>query len=162
MVKEQFGQKHLIISSHLDKQWKVQPVTVSSDVRKLRKLHNSIESHCRRLKAIGIHEAAYGRAFGASHLLISSFSHSHMQCNVGKVSGKTTLILDSHVIQISPSISSSFSIRSKLSLFRSLRISAYSFRITIHGGIWPQLLCFVFITFLTQHLGRNRLMVTST
>ena len=60
MLKERFGQNQLIISSHIDKQWKIQPVTVSSDVRKLRKLYDGIETHCRWLKEIGVHEAAYG------------------------------------------------------------------------------------------------------
>ena len=59
ILKKRFGNKQQIINRHMDILLNVSPVT-NQDTRKLRELYDTLESHIRSLKSLGIPSNSYG------------------------------------------------------------------------------------------------------
>ena len=59
ILKKRFGNKQQIINRHMDILLNVSPVT-NQDTRKLRELYDTLESHVRSLKSLGIPSNSYG------------------------------------------------------------------------------------------------------
>ena len=59
ILKKRFGNKQQIINRHMDILLNVSPVT-NQNTRKLRELYDTLESHVRSLKSLGIPSNSYG------------------------------------------------------------------------------------------------------
>ena len=59
ILKKRFGNKLQIINRHMDILVNVSPV-INEDTRKLRKLYDTLESHVRSLKSLGLPSDSYG------------------------------------------------------------------------------------------------------
>ena len=60
LLKNRFGNKQVIISSHMDGLLKLTPLGNTSDVRKLRQTYDEIEAHVRGLQALEVPTESYG------------------------------------------------------------------------------------------------------
>ena len=60
LLKQRFGQKQVIINSHMDHLLNLTPVTDSRDLWKLRKLYDTIEQDVRGLESLGVPVTSYG------------------------------------------------------------------------------------------------------
>ena len=60
MISERFGNKQVVISSHMDSLLKLERVTSDRDIVKVRMVFDKIESHVRSLQAMGITAEMYG------------------------------------------------------------------------------------------------------
>ena len=60
ILKERFGNPQILISAHMDALIKVEKVNSKSDVKRLRKLYNKIESCIRNLSALKLNVSTYG------------------------------------------------------------------------------------------------------
>ena len=71
ILKERFGKKSLVISSHMEALMKVTTLTDDDNTRKIRRVYDKIECHIRSLQALGLDSANYGCVLGPvilSHL----------------------------------------------------------------------------------------------
>ena len=59
ILKKRFGNKQQIINRHMDILVNVSPV-INEDTRKLRELYDTLESHIRSLKSLGLPSGSYG------------------------------------------------------------------------------------------------------
>lgn len=59
ILKKRFGNKQQIINRHMDILVNVSPV-INEDTRKLRELYDTLESHVRSLKSLGLPSGSYG------------------------------------------------------------------------------------------------------
>ena len=66
MLEKRFGNKQQIVSKHMDVLLNVEPVTSSYNLRGLRQLYDTVESHVRGLQSLGVSSDSYGS-------LLSSF-----------------------------------------------------------------------------------------
>ena len=60
ILKERFGNKQLIISSHMEALLKLKPVTALSDIKGMRAVLDKVEIQVRGLQALGIESDQYG------------------------------------------------------------------------------------------------------
>ena len=60
LLKERFGNRQLIINSHMDALLNVSGVTSSSNIKNVRTLYDTVEQHCRGLDALGVSSDSYG------------------------------------------------------------------------------------------------------
>ena len=60
ILKKRFGNKHQIISKHMDILLNVEPVTSVHNLKSLRHLYDLVESHIRSLKSLGVSSDSYG------------------------------------------------------------------------------------------------------
>ncbi|XP_065059138.1 uncharacterized protein LOC135686755 [Rhopilema esculentum] len=60
ILKARYGQKQIIINSHMEALMKLPSCSDSTDVHGLRKLYDSIEANIRGLQSLGINSAQYG------------------------------------------------------------------------------------------------------
>ena len=58
MLKERFGRKQVLINAHMELLSKIN--APSTDVRQLRKFHDSCESNIRALQTLGVQTDSYG------------------------------------------------------------------------------------------------------
>ncbi|XP_006816676.1 uncharacterized protein LOC100368473 [Saccoglossus kowalevskii] len=58
LLNERYGQKHMIISAHMEALWQLQSPT--DDVTSLLRFNDTLESHIRGLQALGKDESTYG------------------------------------------------------------------------------------------------------
>ena len=54
MLKGRFGNDQLIVGKHMDALLALPTVTSHQDIKSLRRLYDSVESHVRGLKALGV------------------------------------------------------------------------------------------------------------
>ncbi|XP_054706599.1 uncharacterized protein LOC129216409 [Uloborus diversus] len=59
ILKERFGQKDVIINSHMNKLLNLSPVYKITDIPKLKRIHNEIEVNVRCLSALGLESNSY-------------------------------------------------------------------------------------------------------
>ncbi|XP_054716907.1 uncharacterized protein LOC129226330 [Uloborus diversus] len=59
ILKERFGQKDVIINSHVNKLLNLSPVYKITDIPKLKRIHNEIEVNVRCLSALGLESNSY-------------------------------------------------------------------------------------------------------
>ena len=60
ILEKRFEQKQIVINAHMEGLVKLSPVSCNDDLKRLRQLHDQVESHVRALQAIGIDKDAYG------------------------------------------------------------------------------------------------------
>jgi hypothetical protein len=60
ILKKRFGNKQLAINKHMDILLNLYPVTSVHDLKGLRSLYDTVESHIRALKSLGIPSQSYG------------------------------------------------------------------------------------------------------
>ena len=60
LVANRFGQKHVVISSHMDSLMKIPMVGDMDDARGLRQVYDRVESNLRSLKSLGVGSESYG------------------------------------------------------------------------------------------------------
>ena len=60
ILKKRFGNKQLAINKHMDVLLNLDPVTSIYDLKGLRSLYDTVESHIRALKSLGIPSQSYG------------------------------------------------------------------------------------------------------
>ena len=60
LLQEQFGNRQIIISSHVEKLLQLTPVVSSADIKKVRILYDLIEVHCRGLNGLGVTAESFG------------------------------------------------------------------------------------------------------
>ncbi len=60
MLEQRFGDKQIIISSHMDSLLKLPQLRSSADTKGLRRLYDQIEAHVRGLNALEVPDTAYG------------------------------------------------------------------------------------------------------
>ena len=60
ILKKRFGNKQTIVNKHMEILLNLEPVTSNSNLKRLRRLYDQIESHVRALKALGVTSEAYG------------------------------------------------------------------------------------------------------
>lgn len=60
LLQQRFGNKQVIISSHMDSLLKIKSVSSSTDVAKLRQMYDKIETHVRGLQALQVPTESYG------------------------------------------------------------------------------------------------------
>ena len=60
LLKERFGNRQLIINSHMDALLNVSGVTSSSNIKNVRTLYDTVEQHCRGADALGVSSDSYG------------------------------------------------------------------------------------------------------
>ena len=60
VLEKRFGNKQQIVSKHMDVLLNVEPVTSSYNLRGLRQLYDTIESHVRGLQSLGVSSDSYG------------------------------------------------------------------------------------------------------
>ena len=60
VLEGQFGNKQQIVSRHMDILPNVEPVTSNYNVRGLRQLYDTVESHVRGLQSLGVSSDSYG------------------------------------------------------------------------------------------------------
>ena len=60
VLERRFGNKQQIISKHMDILLNVEPVTSSYNLRGLRQLYDTVESHVRGLQSLGVSSDSYG------------------------------------------------------------------------------------------------------
>ena len=71
ILKERFGKKSLVISSHMEALMKVTSLSDDDNTKKIRRVYDKIECHIRSLQALGLDSANYGCVLGPvilSHL----------------------------------------------------------------------------------------------
>jgi len=60
ILKKRFSNKQQIINRHMDILLSVSPVNSSQNTQKLRQLYDTLESHVRSLKSLGVPSSSYG------------------------------------------------------------------------------------------------------
>ena len=60
ILEKRFGNKQQIISRHMELLLNLEPVTASYQLRNLRRLYDSVETHVRSLRSLGVDSATYG------------------------------------------------------------------------------------------------------
>ena len=60
ILKKRYGNKQLLISSHMDKLLSISPVTSLNDIAKIRNVYDEIEVHVRNLNSLNIDTKQYG------------------------------------------------------------------------------------------------------
>ncbi len=60
LLKERYGNKQVVISSQLDSLLKLPEATSIGEVKKLRNIHDQLESHVRSLQNVGVSQDSYG------------------------------------------------------------------------------------------------------
>ena len=60
ILQKRFGNKPLIISKHMETLLNVEPVTSDHSLKELRHLFDTIESHLRSLRSLGVESTSYG------------------------------------------------------------------------------------------------------
>ena len=60
ILKNRYGQKQIVIASHMDALMKLPSCTETNDVRKLRELYDIIEANVRGLESLGVESEKYG------------------------------------------------------------------------------------------------------
>ena len=60
ILKERFGNKQIVISSHIDAMLKMSKVVSAQDIDKVRAVHDQIEIHVRGLNSLGVGAETYG------------------------------------------------------------------------------------------------------
>ena len=73
ILKRRFGNKQLIISKHMDALLNLETVTSLHNIKGLRTLCDSIESHVRSLGSLGVSSASYGSLL--SSILMNKLPH---------------------------------------------------------------------------------------
>ena len=48
------------MNSHIDNILKMQPLHYNAEIAQVRKFHDTVETHCRGLKALGVESSSYG------------------------------------------------------------------------------------------------------
>ena len=71
VLEKRFGNKQQIVSKHMDILLNVEPVTLSYNLRGLRQLCDTIESHVRGLQSLGVSSDSYGSLL--SSVLLNKF-----------------------------------------------------------------------------------------
>ena len=64
ILRERFGKKSLVISSHMEALMKVTPLSDDDNTKKIRRVYDKIECHIRSLQALGLDSANYGCVLG--------------------------------------------------------------------------------------------------
>ena len=59
-LKKRFGNSQLIVNRHMEALMSVTSVSSNHDIKRLRKLHDTVEAHVRGLKALGVPAESYG------------------------------------------------------------------------------------------------------
>ena len=60
LLKQRFGNRQLVISSHMEALTKIPRITAVHEVRRLRNLYDAVESHVRGLESLEISQEMYG------------------------------------------------------------------------------------------------------
>jgi len=60
ILGDRFGQRHVVISAHMDALMKIPVVTDNDDIKKLRRVYDQVESHIRSLEALEVNSESYG------------------------------------------------------------------------------------------------------
>ena len=60
-LRRKFGNEQLIVNKHMDAQLILQTVTSHHDLKGLCRLYDSVESHVRGLRALGVDAGSYGQ-----------------------------------------------------------------------------------------------------
>ena len=60
ILEKRFGNKQQIIGRHMELLLNLEPVTASHQLRNLRRLYDTVETHVRSLKSLGVDSATYG------------------------------------------------------------------------------------------------------
>ena len=60
LLQERFAQKQIIINSHMDAMLKLNNVSTTADIKKIRQIYDQFEIHVRGLQAQGVDSAQYG------------------------------------------------------------------------------------------------------
>ena len=60
LLHKRYGQKQIIVNSHIDSILKMQPLHYSDEIAQVRKFYDTVETHCRGLKALGFESSSYG------------------------------------------------------------------------------------------------------
>ena len=60
ILEKRFGNKQQIISRHMELLLNLEPVTASHQLRNLRRLYDTVETHVRSLKSLGVDSETYG------------------------------------------------------------------------------------------------------
>ena len=64
-LKKRFGNSQLIVNRHMEALLGTPAISSHSDIRGLRKLHDTVEAHIRGLRALGVSTTAYGGMFSS-------------------------------------------------------------------------------------------------
>ena len=54
LLKKRYGQRRTIINSHIDAIFKIEPLQNSADISQLQTFYDTVEQHCRGLKALDV------------------------------------------------------------------------------------------------------------
>ena len=60
ILKKRFGDKNQIVTKHMDALMSTESVTSSQNLKGLQHLHDTVESHIRSLKTLGVTSESYG------------------------------------------------------------------------------------------------------
>ena len=60
LLHKRYGQKQIIVNSHIDSILKMQPLHYNAEIARVRKFYDTVETHCRGLKALGVESSSYG------------------------------------------------------------------------------------------------------
>ena len=69
ILEKRFGNKQMIIAKHMETLLNVEAVTSDNNLKELRHLYDTIESHIRSLKSLGVESASYGAMLSSVLLL---------------------------------------------------------------------------------------------
>ena len=60
LLHKRYGQKQIIVNSHIDSIPKMQPLHYNAEIAQVRKFYDTVETHSRGLKALGVESSSYG------------------------------------------------------------------------------------------------------
>ena len=60
LLHKRYRQKQIIVNSHIDSILKMQPLHYNAEITQARKSYDTVETHCRGLKALGVESSSYG------------------------------------------------------------------------------------------------------
>ena len=60
LLHKRYGQKQIIVDSHIDSSLKMQPLHYNAEIAQVSKFYDTVETHCRGLKALGVESSSYG------------------------------------------------------------------------------------------------------
>ena len=60
LLHKRYGQKQIIVNSHIDSILNMQPLQYIAEIAQVRTFHDTVETHCRGLKALSVESPSYG------------------------------------------------------------------------------------------------------
>ena len=60
LLHKRYGQKQIIVNFHIGSILKTQPLHYNAEIAQVRKVYDTMETHCQRLKALGVESSSYG------------------------------------------------------------------------------------------------------